>query len=100
MVLCCVTCKVCANLFHSSGCGTASCSPTSYTQILPQSSPAATWRPLWVQVTRLSAAPPSTVTLALATSVSLLRFQRSSRPVPSTAAKRAGCCGDQAQSYT
>ncbi len=34
------------------------------------------------------------------TSVSLLRFHRSKRPMPSTAAKMAGCTGDHMTSYT
>lgn len=34
------------------------------------------------------------------TSVSLLRFHRSKRPMPSTAAKIAGCTGDHMTSYT
>lgn len=36
----------------------------------------------------------------LLTSVSLLRFQRSKRPIPSTQAKSAGCTGDHMTSYT
>lgn len=34
------------------------------------------------------------------TSVSLLRFHRSRRPMPSTAANMAGCTGDHMTSYT
>lgn len=46
-------------------------------------------------------APPSPPGPAPAlTSVSLLRFQRSRRPIPSTQAKSAGCTGDHMTSYT
>ena len=58
-------------------------------------------RPEGVHETLLRAAGgPSVTTEAVDTSVSLLRFQMSSRPVPSTVANTEGWVGLQATSYT
>ena len=66
---------------------------------LPASSPAVTCNPDCVHDTLLNAAAgPSTETEAVDTSVSLFKFHRSKRPVPSTVANRAGCVGLQATS--
>lgn len=73
-------------------------SPTSYSQMRPESSPHVTWLPDGVHDTWFSAGLPSTMAVAVGTSVSALRFHKSRRPVPSTAANSAGCCGDQATS--
>lgn len=69
-------------------------SPTSQTQTFPESSPARIWWPLGFQMSLLTATPPSIPMEAVGSSVSLFRFQRSIRPIPSAVAKSAGWIGD------
>ncbi len=82
------------SLLQSSGRGFTNDSFKSNKLMRLWSSPMAIWWPLALHLILFKAGVPSMTMDALGTSVSLMRFQRSRRPVPSAHANTAGLIGD------